>query len=117
MKQKCCAPGCKRERYLKMRTRYCSTHVHKHLRYGSARKRGQRSFLIGKSFIDHGYRRINWAGSVLYVHRLVDVITNGPLPKGWDVHHKDGNRLNNHWVNLQRIPKSVHAAMHARRAA
>lgn len=30
----------------------------------------------------------------------------------WDIHHKDGNKLNNEFVNLQIIPSILHTSIH-----
>jgi hypothetical protein len=115
----CELPGCnkpkQKQSYNRGWCKYCSTHVRKESRW-STRKPGHPPILIGSSWIEKttGYRLIMVAGKRVYVHRLVDAITNGPIPKGWDVHHNDEIKLNNHWTNLQRMPKAEHAALHGR---
>lgn len=42
-------------------------------------------------------------------HRRVYVNAHGKIPKGWFVHHMDGNKLNNDPQNLIAIPKELHA--------
>lgn len=46
-------------------------------------------------------------------HILVWEQLNGPLPKGWVVHHKDGNGHNNDISNLQAMSRGEHTALHA----
>lgn len=46
------------------------------------------------------------------VYQLVDRLFRGPLPKGYDVHHIDGNKLNDRLDNLERVTNSWHAAHH-----
>lgn len=45
-------------------------------------------------------------------HRIVCRRAHGPIPSGWDVHHIDGDRLNNEPSNLIAIPKKIHAEIH-----
>lgn len=46
-------------------------------------------------------------------HRIIWIEDVGPIPKGYDVHHKDGNKLNNLLSNLECISKSDHMRLHA----
>ena len=94
--------------------KYCSMH------YERKRKRGvvgkaQSEVRNGEAWLnENGYVKVWFYGAEVYVHRLVDALTHGPLPKGWDVHHKDEDKLNNHWDNLQRMPHLKHMALHGR---
>lgn len=36
-----------------------------------------------------------------YAHRIIWEIFNGPMPKGMEIDHKDGNKLNNNISNLR----------------
>ena len=45
-------------------------------------------------------------------HRIVCRREHGPIPAGWDVHHIDGERLNNAPANLIAIPRKIHAEIH-----
>jgi len=44
-----------------------------------------------------------------YLHRDIWESVNGKIPKGYDIHHKDGDRTNNHIDNLELYSKSEHA--------
>jgi hypothetical protein len=46
------------------------------------------------------------------IHRLVWETQKGKIPKGYDIHHIDGNKLNNHIDNLQCLPHTEHLSMH-----
>lgn len=48
-----------------------------------------------------------------YLHREVYKKAHGPIPKGWDVHHIDGNKSNNTLENLLAMPAPIHDALHA----
>ena len=47
-------------------------------------------------------------------HRRVWREAHGPIPRGFVVHHKDGNGFNNDLSNLELMQKSKHARMHAK---
>lgn len=51
------------------------------------------------------------------MHRAVWEHHNGPIPEGWDVHHKDRDRTNNDIANLMCLPKDEHTRLHAAEAA
>ena len=46
------------------------------------------------------------------LHRVVWEHYNGPIPKGYHVHHKDGNRWNNEIGNLELVAGSKHTRDH-----
>lgn len=46
------------------------------------------------------------------IYILVDKLFNGPLPKGYIVHHKDHNKLNDNLDNLERLTISEHMKIH-----
>lgn len=46
------------------------------------------------------------------IHHLVIEAFKGPRPTGYDIHHVDGNRLNNDCINLIYISKSDHNKIH-----
>lgn len=49
-----------------------------------------------------------------YVHRAVWEEANGPIPKGFVVHHINGNKQDNRLENLQLMSHSEHSAQHHR---
>jgi hypothetical protein len=46
------------------------------------------------------------------LHRAVWEYHNGPIPKGFHVHHKDNNRANNSLENLELLSHTDHAKLH-----
>ena len=46
------------------------------------------------------------------LHRRIWIDSNGPIPKGHDVHHKDDDWRNNAISNLELLPKNKHRRMH-----
>lgn len=41
-----------------------------------------------------------------YVHRVVYELFVGPIPKGYDINHIDGNKFNNNVCNLEAVTRS-----------
>lgn len=62
-----------------------------------------------------GYIRIKLPRQSIYsvIHRLVWQYFNGPIPKGLQINHIDGNKLNNKLSNLELISQeqNLHHAM------
>lgn len=46
------------------------------------------------------------------LHRLIFEKNNGEIPEGYDIHHKDENKLNNCISNLELISHSEHTITH-----
>jgi len=46
------------------------------------------------------------------LHRVVWEHFNGPIPSGWHVHHRDGDRSNNDISNLELLSSSSHLSLH-----
>ena len=46
------------------------------------------------------------------LHRDIWEFYNGTIPEGWDVHHKDKNKLNNASYNFECLPKADHTRLH-----
>lgn len=46
------------------------------------------------------------------LHRATWEYHNGKIPKGYHVHHKDGNKLNNDISNLEILPGAEHISLH-----
>jgi hypothetical protein len=45
-------------------------------------------------------------------HVLVWEFVNGPVPPGYDIHHRDDDKLNNRIDNLQLVTKTAHKRLH-----
>jgi len=48
-----------------------------------------------------GYKKINFKNKSYYVHRLVAMVYVPNPDNKPEVNHKDGNKLNNHYSNLE----------------
>lgn len=46
------------------------------------------------------------------LHRQIWIDAHGEMPSGFDIHHKDGNTLNNAIENLEAIDSKEHGRMH-----
>lgn len=68
------------------------------------------------SLRDNGYYG-RTTGDRDMMHRAVWEHHVGPIPDGWDVHHKDRDRTNNDIANLECLPKDEHTRLHAAEAA
>lgn len=55
-------------------------------------------------------------GACVFLHRAVWEKANGPIPKGYDVHHRDHNIYNNALDNLELIQQDEHKKLHLREA-
>jgi len=51
-------------------------------------------------------------GKKSFLHRQVWESVFGPIPPGFDIHHKDGNKLNNSIENLESLPHFEHLSLH-----
>lgn len=47
-----------------------------------------------------------------YLHRRMWEDENGPIPKGYDIHHSDGCKTNNVLKNFELLTKSEHGQWH-----
>ncbi len=65
------------------------------------------------SITDHGYKLIYINGKNIYEHRhVMETHLGRPLKTFEIVHHKDGNRLNNEFDNLEIMIRSDHNRLH-----
>lgn len=46
------------------------------------------------------------------IHRAIYEAYYGEIPKGYIIHHKDGNKLNNSIENLECLTRAEHASLH-----
>jgi hypothetical protein len=51
-------------------------------------------------------------GERRHLHRDVWEFHHGPIPSGWDVHHKDEDKGHNDISNLHCLPKADHTRLH-----
>ncbi len=58
-----------------------------------------------------GYFRAT-EGNRSQLHRDMWEFHVGPIPDGWDVHHKDENKQNNTLENFECLPKADHTRIH-----
>lgn len=73
--------------------------------------------IFGKAYVgNHGYYVVTSKKEGNHnklLHRLIFEKFYGPIPKGYHVHHKDENKLNNCIMNLQILPKKQHHSQHS----
>lgn len=60
-----------------------------------------------------GYRRLQISGRQVMEHVYVWEQLHGPVPAGHDIHHRDGDKLNNAPGNLQLVTKLEHKRIHS----
>ncbi len=60
-----------------------------------------------------GYHRIQRCGRLVMAHRWDWEQQNGAIPAGYDIHHINGNRLDNRLENLQLVSKLEHKRIHS----
>ncbi len=46
------------------------------------------------------------------LHRDIWEATHGPIPEGYDIHHRDHDKTNNAIANLELVRKDIHAKLH-----
>ena len=46
------------------------------------------------------------------LHQYIWMCVNGDIPEGYDIHHKDHNKLNNSIYNLELVERHVHISEH-----
>ncbi len=65
-------------------------------------------------FIDkNGHRILRIEGEYIPEHRMIWIRHNKiPIPKGFIVHHRDMNTLNNNIDNLLLLPREIHGQLH-----
>lgn len=64
-------------------------------------------------WIEGNYYSMKHNGKQRRAHRVLWESINGPVPPGFDLHHIDGNPLNNKIENIMLITKSDHQRHHA----
>lgn len=61
------------------------------------------------------WRHDKWKSAPVALHRQIYIDNFGPIPKGYHIHHKDGNTENNSPDNLQAIPMKTHMSLESRK--
>ena len=61
----------------------------------------------------HLQRYYSRSGGRGFLHRDKWEFYRGPIPAGWQVHHKNGNHLDNRLANLECVPRAAHDAEHS----
>jgi len=71
-------------------------------------------FYDGKKFSlrNNGYYSLTTNDRCL-MHRYVWEKERGPIPNGWDIHHKDEKKFNNAIDNLECLPKAEHTRLYS----
>lgn len=61
-----------------------------------------------------GYKYVRHEGKQIPEHKLVYMFYNdlAEIPKGYDIHHIDGDKLNNDILNLELMPERDHIHLH-----
>jgi hypothetical protein len=72
--------------------------------FGKARINNEGYYVIS------GTKNENYRGKLL--HRLIWEKYNGPISKGYHIHHIDDNKLNNRLNNLECLSDSAHSSLH-----
>lgn len=68
-----------------------------------------------KPYIYRGYRMVRVGNKFREEHIVIWEKHYGKKPKGYDIHHKDFNKLNNKIENLQCLKHGKHTALHNKR--
>lgn len=61
------------------------------------------------------YKRLRRNGRLIDEHRWVWQQAHGPIPEGYEIHHKNGKKRDNRLENLVLMEIGKHRSMHARR--
>lgn len=63
---------------------------------------------------EYGYRRITTKDRRhRFEHVLVWEAHHGPVPRGYEIHHRNRNKLDNHIENLRLVTRLEHKRMHS----
>lgn len=90
---------------------WCPKHYQRYQRHGDPTALVRRE--QGTGYITTtGYRGITVEGRKILEHRSVWETTNGPIPNGMVVHHRNGDKLDNRLENLELLSISAHMRLH-----
>jgi len=83
--------------------------------YSQETRLKMRIIKLKNGYIDKkGYRMLRILGRHVFEHQLVWELNYGEIPKGYDIHHINGNKLDNKIDNLEILTKSEHTKKHWR---
>lgn len=71
--------------------------------------RKQGGFIKNVANHSNGYCQVSFKGRMIRYHRLLWILVNGPIPEGFFVDHKDGDKLNNNFENLRLLTNRENA--------
>ena len=63
------------------------------------------------------YKKIKINGRTVSLHRYVWEQANGPIPDGYIIHHKNGDRYDNRLENLEMVTHQEHSEHHNQKHA
>ena len=106
----CSLPGCS-EKY--ECSGYCNRHYKRWVASGEPGPVEPLHAPTGSGHVGrNGYRCITVNGRRELEHRLVWERHHGPIPDGYHIHHKNGDKLDNRIDNLQLLSESAHHRLH-----
>lgn len=91
---------------------FCNLHYQRFRTRGTP---GPSELLRGKAgdgCIELGYRSFAVNGKRKREHRMVWETANGPIPDGYVIHHKNGDKLDNRLENLEMMTRAQHRKHH-----
>ena len=72
---------------------------------GRIKSNGERKVFLKGYDVGKGYDSVKINGKNFYRHKIIAYCFLGERPKGYQVNHKDGNKLNNDVSNLEYVSK------------
>ena len=73
--------------------------------WSQKRKRYLKPWMGANGYLKTGLRR-DGKTNFRYIHRIVAKVFLPPPTKGQEINHKDGDKQNNHWTNLEWVSRT-----------